>query len=314
MFSVIMPAYNAERFIDTAVNSVLMQTHGDFELIIVDDGSKDKTQEKILKHKDERIKYVRQQNSGVSAARNKGILESRGEFVCFLDSDDEWKSNHLEVLVSLIERYSHCGMFITGYDIRFNNGRLIHKSEQILKGVPEQQFVSDNAFGVLIKNGYFFNTNCVCCRKEVFDKIGLFETGVRNGEDDDMWYRIFAYYSVAVSKKITTVYDRSNCGATANRLEVFEPFFMSRVEGILKSSDVPEERKESISLWVERNKLSRVRQYILFGKKLKALKLLRSVPFKKSDKKKYLEALICMFIPSALIRKHIDRRDEGYYN
>lgn len=314
MFSVIMPAYNAEGFIDTALKSVLLQKYGDFELIVVDDGSKDNTKEKILKHKDERIKYIRQENSGVSAARNRGILESRGEFVCFLDSDDEWRPDHLETLCFLIERYGDCGMFLTGYDLRLNNGKLIHKSEQTLRGISDEHFTSNNGFDVLIKNGYFFNTNSVCCRKEVFDKVGLFETGVRNGEDDDMWYRIFTYYPIAVSKKSTTVYDRSNCGATANRQEVSAPFFMSRVEGILKSSDVPQERKESILLWVERNKLSRVRQYILFGKKLKALKLLRSVSFKKSDKKKYLEALICMLIPSVLIRKHIDRRDEGYYN
>ena len=79
-------------------------------------------------------------------------------------------------------------------------------------------------------------------------------------------------------------------------------------------ADIPKERKDSILIWLERNKMSRVRQHILFGEKLKGVKLLSSVSFKKSDKKKYLETIICLFIPSRMIRKYVDRRDVGYYN
>ena len=89
MFSVIIPAYNAEHFIDASVISVLSQSCDDYELIIVDDGSQDGTREKIFAYSDSRIKYIYQDNGGVSSARNRGILESNGEFVCFLDSDDE---------------------------------------------------------------------------------------------------------------------------------------------------------------------------------------------------------------------------------
>ena len=313
MFSVVIPAYNSERFITASIKSILNQTYGDLELIIVDDGSIDGTKNAVEKFDDDRIKYIYQENGGVSAARNKGILESSGEFVCFLDSDDEWKENHLEVLASLIEKYSHCGLFITGYDVRLNTGEVIHKSEQILRRISEEQITSDNGFDVLIKNGYFFNTNTMCCKREVFDKVGMFEVGVQNGEDDDMWFRIFACYPIAISKKSTTVYDRSNCGATGNRGEVFAPVFLRRIEAILNSPEIPQYRKDSLRVWVERNKLSRARKYILVGKKREALQLLMAIQFKKSDKRKYLETVLCMFIPSKLIRKHIDRRDAGYY-
>ncbi len=313
MFSVIIPAYNAEKFIETSVNSVLSQTYRDFELIIVDDGSRDGTSKKIAEYNDDRIKYVYQENGGVSSARNKGICISKGEFICFLDSDDEWKACHLETLSDLIEKYENCGMYITGYDIRLHTGTIVHKSGQIFRHLDSEHMMSDDGFSVLLKYGYFFNTNTVCCRKEVFDKVGLFELGVKNGEDDDMWFRIFSYYAVAISKKVTTVYDRSNCGATGQRRDVEECVFMSRVDGLLSSSEMPRYRKDSLLIWVERHKLSQARKHILNGNKSEARRLLRTVDFQKSDKKKYLETKICMLIPSRLIRKHIDRRDAGYY-
>lgn len=314
MFSVVIPAYNSERFIDKAIESVLAQTYTDFELIIVDDGSTDGTRQRITAYTDKRIRYVFQENGGVSAARNKGILESKGEFICFLDSDDSWKTDHLAEMDSLIQKFPSCGLFITGYNLCLKNGEIVPKSEQILKRIPTEQSMSENGFDVLNRNGYFFNTNTMCCKREVFQKVGLFEVGVKNGEDDDLWYRIFAYYSIAISKKATTVYDRTNCGATANRLEVSQPYFMRRVEGLLNSPEVLPSRKESLRMWVERNKLSRVRQNILLGKKAEALKLLRTVSFQKSDKKRYFEAVFCMLVPAKLVRKRIDKRDAGYYN
>lgn len=314
MFSVVLPAYNSERFIDKAIESVLMQTYTDFELIIVDDGSTDGTRQRIASYTDKRIRCVYQENGGVSAARNKGILESKGDFVCFLDSDDSWKTDHLAEMDALIQKFGHCGLFITGYDLRLNNGEIVPKSKQILKRISEEQSMSENGFDVLNKNGYFFNTNTMCCKREVFQKVGLFEVGVKNGEDDDLWYRIFAYYPIAISKKATTVYDRANCGATATRLEVTEPYFMRRVEGLLNSPEVLPTRKEGLRVWVERNKLSRARQNILQGRKAEAFKLLRTVSFRKSDKKRYFEAVFCLLIPTKLVRKRIDQRDAGYYN
>lgn len=313
MFSVVIPAYNSEKFIMGAVNSVLNQTYKDFELIIVDDGSKDKTRNVIEALTDSRIRYIYQDNGGVSSARNKGITSSLGSYVCFLDSDDEWKPEHLAELDALISEYPDCGMYMTGYDIRLNNGEVIHKSREILKRISEEQITSDNGYDVLIRNGYFFNTNTICCRRDVFDKVGLFKVGVKNGEDDDMWLRIFAYYSIAISKRATTVYDRSNCGATAQRL-VFEPAFLSRVDTILSDPEVLECRKTSLRMWVERNKLSQARKHILAGNKREARKLLFKTKIGKVNKKKYLETLLCLLIPTKIVKGRIDKRDANYYN
>ncbi len=312
-FSVIIPAYNAERFIDIAIRSVLMQSYSDFELIIVDDGSSDGTQEKIKHYTDSRIRYVYKENGGVSSARNKGISVSKAEYICFLDADDEWKNNHLEVMASLIEKFDQCGMFITGYDIRLNNGQIVHKSKALLRDMPTEQLASDNGFELILKYGYFFNTNTICCKKEVFDKAGLFECGVKNGEDDDMWFRILSYYSLAVTKEPTTIYDRSNCGATRTRLDIYIPVFYRRMDSLLKLPDIPNDRKESIISLAEQNKLSRARKYILTGDKREAKKLVKTIDRKRVNKRKYAETLFCFLIPSSLIRKRIEKRDAGYY-
>lgn len=313
MFSVIIPAYNAEKFIMNSIQSVLNQTYEGFELIVVDDGSKDGTKGVIERFKDDRLRYVYQENAGVSAARNRGILESKYEFICFLDADDEWRPEHLSVMSGLISKYPKCGMYISGYDIRLNNGELIPKSRQILRKIDAAEFECDDGFELLNHHGYFFNTNVVCCRREAFDKVGVFSVGVRNGEDDDMWYRIFAYYPIAVSKASTTVYDRANCGATGKRVAAVEPPFVRRVDGLLASPEIPQNRKQSLVIWSERNMLSQARKHIINGNKSEAFKIFRRIAIKKVSKKKYFETLLCMFVPTKLIQNYIDRRDRGYY-
>src|SRR5690349_3602213 len=104
--SVIIPTYNRAQFIARAVDSVLEQTYKDFEIIVIDDGSSDNTQE-ILKAYEGKIRYVYQQNKGISAARNRGIQEAKGEYIAFLDSDDVWKPEKLSVQVAILDVNPH---------------------------------------------------------------------------------------------------------------------------------------------------------------------------------------------------------------
>src|SRR5690606_12962360 len=94
-FSIIVPLYNKEKYLKATLKSVLQQTFIDFEIIIVNDGSTDKSLEIAKSFKNERIKIYTQENQGVSAARNLGIEKSTSEYCCFLDADDVWKDNHL---------------------------------------------------------------------------------------------------------------------------------------------------------------------------------------------------------------------------
>lgn len=101
-FSIIMPTYNREKTIGRAIKSVLNQSYKNWELIVVDDGSTDNTNDEINKIKDSRLKYFFQENKGRSSARNSGISLSSGDFICFLDSDDKYYPHHLKVLYSNI--------------------------------------------------------------------------------------------------------------------------------------------------------------------------------------------------------------------
>ena len=115
MISVVIPLYNKEKSIAHTLKCVLNQTYRDFEVVVVDDGSKDNSAAVVEQFEDKRIRLVRQKNGGVSAARNRGIAEARGEYVAFLDADDVWKQNHLESITNLIHQFPKSKAWATCY-------------------------------------------------------------------------------------------------------------------------------------------------------------------------------------------------------
>ena len=136
LISIIIPAYNAEKTIDEAIQSVFQQTYQKWELIIINDCSSDKTEEFVKKYLDQNNKIIflnNEKNLGVSATRNKGIAASKGEWIAFLDSDDKWNSEKLEKQVRLIKKNKMADLVFTG--IAFINHRGL--VSQYLLEVPE---------------------------------------------------------------------------------------------------------------------------------------------------------------------------------
>ena len=130
MFSVIIPVYNGAKFIDNAIKSVFSQTNSDWELIVVNDGSKDNTEDVLKKYADnDKIRIINQENGGVSVARNTGYEVSKGEYIAFLDADDVWHNNHLEVMAELIQQYPTAGLYGTFTRTELVNGEIIEKAE-----------------------------------------------------------------------------------------------------------------------------------------------------------------------------------------
>src|SRR3989338_1834678 len=121
MVSVLIPTFNGEKYLEDAILSVFAQTYKDYELIIVDDGSKTREVEKICKKYYDRLKYIRQENRGISAARNNGIVNSNGKYIALLDDDDLWAPEKLEKQVKYYEELKrqgrNVGLIYTGHQV-----------------------------------------------------------------------------------------------------------------------------------------------------------------------------------------------------
>jgi len=199
--SVIIGAYNCGEFIKKTVYSVIKQTFEDWELIVVDDCSKDDTCKKVESIKDKRIRIIKlDDNSGRPAVpRNKGIEASRGEFVTFLDHDDIWPSNKLELQLSAFYKHPEVGL-VYGKVICFDDKT--HTNHFF----PKRGY-SGNIFKKLLK-GNFIGCSTVMVNRNVFEKVGLFNENMEliAVEDYELWLRIAYYYKAIFINKPLLMY------------------------------------------------------------------------------------------------------------
>ncbi|MBN1639415.1 MAG: glycosyltransferase family 2 protein [Ignavibacteriales bacterium] len=188
--SVIIPTYNRARLIGRSIQSVLNQTYQDFEIIVVDDGSIDNTREVIkeFQRKDKRINYIKHdENKGGSAARNTGIKASRGEYIAFQDSDDEWLPEKLEKQMKMFEKVSlEIGVIYTGFWRMEEDKREYIPSDKIIKkeGDIHTELLKEN----------FVTTQSIVVRKECFGKAGMFEEDLPRLQDWELVLRLSKYY------------------------------------------------------------------------------------------------------------------------
>lgn len=187
MISVIITTYNRLNFIKYAIESVLTQTFNNYELIIVDDGSTDDTKNYILKKYSDKIKYIYQTNGGISKARNTGIKNSTGEYIAFLDVDDRWKKNKLEIQYNHIKNNNETALNYTDEIWIRNNEHLNQKkTHQKYSG-----YIFDKCLKLCI-----ISPSSALIRRKVFNEIGLFDENMEVCEDYDLWLRITLNYKV----------------------------------------------------------------------------------------------------------------------
>jgi len=182
--SVVIPTHNRAEFVKAAIQSVLNQTYQDFEIIVVDDASKDATAEAVNSFQDGRIQYVRHEtNKGEAGARNTGVMNAIGQFVAFLDDDDEWLPEKLEKQVNLFRGSSPIiGVVYTGViEIEASTGRIIGQRIPVKRG---------DIFKDLATNNWIGAPSSVLLKRECFNKVGLFDENIDYGLDYDMWIRI----------------------------------------------------------------------------------------------------------------------------
>ena len=189
--SVIIPTYNRAHLVGRAIQSVLNQTYHDFELIIVDDGSTDNTEDIIKKfqEQDKRVKYIRhEKNRGGSAARNTGIKNAKGEYIAFQDSDDEWLPKKLKNQMEVFKDAPlEVGVVYTGF-LRIENGKKNY--------IPSSWVIKKegNINKELLK-GNFVTTQSIVAREKCFEKVGMFDENLPRLQDWELVIRLSKYYN-----------------------------------------------------------------------------------------------------------------------
>lgn len=176
--SVIVPNFNYAQYLGACIESVLAQTYGDFELIVVDDGSSDGSPQIARNFTDPRVRVIVQANAGVSAARNRGVQASSGRWIAFLDSDDLWTPDSLRLRVEASE---------AAYG---TDDRPIFTCGQSLR-VPRYTTVADiPQLMALEPDGRRFNMSTILTERGIFEKLGWFREDIRYREDKELWYRL----------------------------------------------------------------------------------------------------------------------------
>lgn len=221
-FSVVVPAYNAERTIGATLRSILGQTRTDFEIIAVDDGSSDGTAARVGELDDARIQLVRKQNAGVAEARNTGIALARGTFVSFLDADDVWLPGYLESMAVAFERQPDAGLAFTDAWVWDEAVHRFARRTIMSTGRPPD-VVPDDPRQVcrrLLEANFVFTSATV--RREMLDDVGGFQKIVSPSEDWELWLRIAAKgYRVVRAAPVLAVY-RNRAGSLSSSREVMK--------------------------------------------------------------------------------------------
>jgi glycosyltransferase involved in cell wall biosynthesis len=183
--SIVMTVYNGEKYIAEAIESVKNQTFSDYELLIIDDGSTDGTAAAVSTFlSDKRIKYFYQTNKGVSAARNKGIAESHGNYIAFIDHDDVFLPEKIMKTVRFLEANDTYGMVYTDMFVVNENGGFISN------WLDKKRFYGEGGIYLNLLNECFILPTAVLIRMAILRETGLFSEDIKSGEDIDLWLRI----------------------------------------------------------------------------------------------------------------------------
>lgn len=192
-FSVVIPTYNRANFIEKTINSILQQSYQNFEVLVIDDGSTDNTQEIVEKINDKRLFYFKKENAERGAARNYGAKKASGDFINFFDSDDLAYENHLQTALETIETHTETSVFHLGFDIKTPDGKQGRKPSKI-----------ENINYQLI-NGNLLSCNGVFIKKEIALKNPFSEIRKLSASEDYLlWLQLASQYTITNNNKVTS--------------------------------------------------------------------------------------------------------------
>ncbi len=218
-FSVIIPVYNAEDYIEQSLRSVFAQTYQDFEIIVIDDGSTDNTAEVVSKFADrQNLQYLRQANAGPAAARNKGIKEASGQYIAFLDSDDFWHPQKLEAHWDHLQSSPNVGLSFNWFEVFYDC--LTESDEKVVKPWFSQPTKTILNWEDFLERNWTGTSSTVVVRAECLrDK--QFDARFRTGEDYYLWLEIArSGWKIGFIPQALTVYRKRPSSLTVNYLQI----------------------------------------------------------------------------------------------
>lgn len=291
LVSVVVPTYNRGHLIARTIDSVLKQTYSNFEIIIVDDASKDNTSEVIASYTDKRIKYIKlKENSKGTKPRNVGILESKGDYIALLDSDDEWLPLKLEKQIEFIKNYNGVNFLcFTNLIFEESNRKLVSKNEKIDE--------STNIFDYIL-----LNDNCVQTSTYMFpSKLGkkvLFGPNIKKHQDWDFCLRLLKQGTKFIFlPEPLSIYHIDKRG---DRIATNSKYKLSLEWGEMAKKDLSERAYFAFLAKYVATPL------ILNKKRIKAFYLYTRAFSKKSIGLRYfLKGLIKCFIPNVILKKYL---------
>ena len=297
-FSVIIPLYNKGQHIARAINSVLNQTIQNFEIIIVDDLSSDEGPAIVKSFHDSRISFIEQEHRGASYTRNHGVYLAAGEFIAFLDADDEWMPHHLETILRLIKKYPDAGMFATASKLSTDVGTTRWTDYEYIPPPPWEGLMPDYfRSGALGEDPV--NASTVVIPKTIFHEMGGFPEGYWYGEDTDLFGKIAMKYPVAFSWEFGAIYHIEASTRSFDRkipLDDEEPFVKTARSALMKGV-VPQELKESLYEFIAKKEIYRSYWNLQEGN-LKIARIILKKCMTKIRKNEKMKLLILATLPS----------------
>lgn len=302
-YSVVIPLYNKEECIEATVRSVLAQTVSEFEIVIVDDGSTDHSVKIINSIQDSRIRIIAQRNQGVSAARNTGIKNASGQYVCFLDADDLWENNFLETVDELIHKFPTAKVFCPSYRVSYGK-RIVNPKWRSVD--PEKDSLVNDFYEMATGAFWVTHSSCTVVEKEALERLNLwFPVQEKVYEDFLFWIQLGSKVDVAHGNRICATYFRitqNNARKSHFQKLLYSKSYMDTLDELIVSPDTSVQQKNWLKQIRDRRMIPYVFSALCTRQRKRATDILKEwIPVSNYEKYKLCLKVMCL-LPYPIIR------------